>query len=50
MHPVVLKQAGRDFRKVFVLQEGKDVVIEPPAMGGDIYRAALALSKDGILS
>ena len=49
MHPVILKLAGGDFRKVFVLHEGKNVIVEPPAVGGDIDRAALALGADGIL-
>ena len=48
MHPVILKQAGGDFRQVFILHEGKDVIVEPPAMGGNIYWATLALGKDGV--
>ena len=50
MQPVVLKQAGGDFREVPVLQEGKVVIVEPPAVGGNIYRAALALGEDGVFA
>jgi hypothetical protein len=50
MHPVILKQARSDFRKVFILHEGKNVVVKPPAVGGNIYRAALALGEYGVFS
>ena len=48
VYAVFLSKAGSDLRKALVPHEGRDVVVEAPAMGADIDFAALPFGRQAV--